>query len=275
MAIRAQISGGAGSFDSDLSVRMVNGTTNAELTLTLRVFFVRVPGGRTIRDANNTEYHTRDWSTRAWTNYIQRYEREGQRYWHGKFWLASPAAATDLHWPRTPRSATHRANVWCRFNLQIAGSRARGHKTIRLARLVVPAGRTFGAGTFRSHEELYDDFDLGEGVYVRDGVTYRQRTFIHEIGHALGLPHVGTSTMAAEPTCTAADPNADACYGVLPANRENVMGFGMTLTTREARPWLDRVEAHTGVPKASWTTQMARVYPQALAAARVPAGAHP
>jgi len=236
----------AATFDSELRISMMNTTTNAELTLVLKVCLQQVAPG-TVSDADNTVWNTAAWDQRVWREWTERYRRESERFWSGKYWLATPAENTDLHFPRPPAAATHRCNVWCRFRLSLVDRPALAHRTIQVANVVMPRGRRPTAATFRSHETLYDQYDLGYGVYTRgDGHgrtrEYYQRTFVHEVGHALGLPHI--AEMTGNAACTAADRNADSCYGTLHDERRDVMGFGEHRSLNDGRPWQNRIGRH-------------------------------
>jgi len=245
-------------FDSELDDSMANDKTNAELTIFLRVYLEKVPGGGTIKDANNsTDFDVQEWSTTEWAAFKKKYQQQGQAFWHGKFWLQTPDDFSELD------TKTHRPNIWCKFSLKVQDTPAGSyHKKIRVCRLKVPAGKTYGAGTFRSHDSLYDNFDLGVASYVRGGKTYYQRTFIHEIGHAIGIPHIGV--MTGEPTCPASDTNSDACYGVRTDDRKNIMGFGMALSENCAMPWKKRIAEHTSTSESKWKVHMKRFYPRKL-----------
>ena len=123
------------------------------------------------------------------------------------------------------------------------------------------------ASTFRSNDQLYDQYDLGVGTYVRNGRTYYQHTFIHEIGHALGLPHI--AVMTGNTACPAANTNADACYGTKDEEQRDIMGFGQRLSLHEALPWETRIMSHVFDPTlygppVSYTPAMKRVYPRAV-----------
>jgi hypothetical protein len=250
-------------FDSELDVSMVNGQTNAELTLFLRVCLTQVPGGQTIQDANNNPnltFQTHDWTPGAWSRFCQVYQRDAQQFWTGKFWLVTPNDYGDLDWP--DRSPTHRPNVWCRLRVSVVTASGRPHKTIRVVRLVPPRGQSYDAGTFRSQDDQYDNFDLGTVTYIRDRRRYRQRTIIHEVGHALDLPHIGV--MAGIGACPADNTNADDCYGVTDAHRQDVMGFGHRLSTHDALPWRRRIAQHTGTGDTAWAPFLIRHYPRRL-----------
>jgi hypothetical protein len=123
------------------------------------------------------------------------------------------------------------------------------------------------AATFRSNDSLYDQYDLAVGTYVRNGRTYHQHTFIHEIGHALGLPHIAVMTHNA--ACPAANTNADACYGTVNEEQRDIMGFGQMLSLHEALPWQTRIISHVTDPTfigppLPFTPAMKRVYPRAV-----------
>lgn len=258
--ITGSIAGGAGSFDSGLDDTMVRGDTNAELTLYLRIFLEQVPGGGTIGDHDGTQFSVRAWTQAAWDVWKRRYQQQAQAFWHGKFWLRTPDTFTELD--ATINGVRYRPNIYCRFRLSVVDTAATAHKTIRVARLVPTAG--MNSGTFRSNDSLYDDFDLGVGRYVRGGRVYYQRTFIHEVGHALGIPHI--AVMTNNPSCTAGSTNADACYGVTHAERRDIMGFGMNLSLNDALPWKKRIAEHTHTSETLWTAAQVRVYPRRLAA---------
>jgi len=243
-------------FDSELDDSMANDKTNAELTLYLRVYLERVASGGKIKDADDVEFEVQEWGTTEWTAFKKKYQQQGQAYWHGKFWLQTPDDFDELD------LKTHRPNIWCKFDLHIQDTPAGSyHKKIRVARLK-KGGSNPAADTFRSHDSLYSNFDLGVASYVRGGKIYYQRTFIHEIGHAIGIPHIGV--MTGEPACPASDTNSDECYGVKHSDRKNIMGFGMALSESAAKPWKQRIAEHTGTSESKWKVHMKRFYPRKL-----------
>jgi len=244
---------------------MVNSRTNAELTLVLKLHLEKVTRAAqtTIQDSNNTTFQVLDWSNAGWTRFQRNFQEMGQRFWTGKFWLVSPNGTTDLQ--VTSGLRTYQCNVWCRCRIEVQDSAAGAHHSIRVVR-VQPNGSTpMNAATFRSNDQLYDQYDLGIATYVRNHRSYSQRTFIHEIGHALGLPHI--AVMTGNAACPAANTNSDVCYGTVNEEQRDIMGFGHALSLNDARPWLGRISDHVRDPSfigppTPYTASLSRVYPR-------------
>jgi hypothetical protein len=258
------ITRGANSFDSEFRKTMANATTNAELTLVLKLHLDKVTRAAqtTIQDSDGTTFQVLDWTADGWSRFKRNFQSMGQAYWNGKFWLVSPNGTADLQVASAGR--TFQCNVWCRVRIEVQETAAGAHHTIRAVR-VRSNGGPMNAGTFRSNDSLYDQYDLGVGTYVRNGRTYTQRTFIHEIGHSLGLPHI--AVMTGNGACPAANTNADACYGTVDAEQRDIMGFGHQLSLNDARPWLGRIHDHITNPgfvgpPMPYTASMRRVYPR-------------
>ena len=264
--IVTDITRGTGSFSSEFRNTMANHTTNPELTLVLKLHLNKVTRASqaTIQDANGTTFQVLDWTTDGWARFKRNFQAMGQSFWSGKFWLVPPHNIPELQY--TLGSRTYQCNVWCRVRIEVQETAAGAHQTIQAVR-VRSNGGAMTSGTFRSHAQLYDQYDLGLGTYVRNGRTYMQRTFIHEIGHALGLPHI--AQMTANSACPAANTNADACYGTVHEEQRDIMGFGHALSLHDARPWLGRIHDHlhdpafVGPPQ-SFTASLRRVYPRAM-----------
>lgn len=264
--ITADVMRGSGSFNSEFRTSMMNSTTNSELTLVLKLHLDKVVRATqpTIQDVNGTTFNVLDWTADGWSRFKRNFQAMGQSYWSGKFWLRSPQGTRDLQISHGGR--TYQCNVWCRLKLEVQETAAGAHQTIRCVR-VRSNGGPMNSGTFRSHAQLYDQYDLGIGTYVRGGRTYTQRTFIHEIGHALGLGHIAEITGNA--SCPAANTNADACYGTTHEERQDIMGFGSRLSLHHASPWASRIHDHvrdTSLvgPPLPFETAMARAYPRAI-----------
>src|SRR5262249_29774875 len=83
-------------------------------------------------------------------------------------------------------------------------------------------------------------------------VRTAHRPFVHELGHALGMPHSGI--LFGDPVALAAarNNNANACstYGMGAPYPElsNIMGAGDDVAAVNALPWLHRVVMHLNTP---------------------------
>jgi hypothetical protein len=144
------------------------------------------------------------------------------------------------------------------------------------------------SGTFGSHEGLYDSLDTAPRINRSQDHTGANRehanylTIVHEIGHALGLDHIGV--LHNDPFCRAAilfgdtsgldknalpalyknGANSRACYGTFapPDRSDNVMGRGTKFTAVNAQPWRDRIALHTNTKAADWQVSTSKVPPQ-------------
>jgi len=250
------------TFDSELVTIMANPQTNVELTIILRVFLRRVTKSATgghIKDVDQVDFTLRDWGEVEYQDFCTRYQTQGQRFWNGKYWLQTPDTFAEFDCPIPPKTPTHRPNVYCRFKLEMVNSEARAHTTIDLVRLDRNTGTST---TFRSHSKLYDNFDLQTSKYsnITDDKgkvhTFYQQTIVHEIGHSLGLDHIGV--LVGNVACKADNTNTNPCYGLgmSQTDASNVMGYGMSLTAIDAKPWLSRIAEHTKTHESDWKVFM-------------------
>jgi hypothetical protein len=113
-------------------------------------------------------------------------------------------------------------------------------------------------------------------------------TIAHEIGHALGLPHIGVthgapncqlavladSLLPSSITSSSSFPalfqggsNSHVCYGHSgnASLGQNIMGYGMEFDSSNAQPWLDRIALHTKTKATDWKVSVkSRVPPKFL-----------
>src|SRR5262249_32196027 len=131
-----------------------------------------------------TVYSALAWDPAAWAAFTRTVQRDGQQFWDGKYWLVPP----PQYFPLVKKGYRH--NVHCRLKLELVAAPAAAHRVIQVARLassVGPYGFTSWAGTTGGQ---LTQFDLGWVHYLVGGKTYYQRTFLHELVHALGMGHI-------------------------------------------------------------------------------------
>ncbi len=185
-----------GKFDASLTLGY-NG--NLDLTLTLKVWLVQLPGTgkRRLTDVDNTEFEADSWPSEEWRTFGDIYQSGGEKFWNNRFWLTHLNDDWDgLDYPfdqsiyhvsphtfpmanfghallRTPNWSAMseyrptrgmvRPAINCRFRLQLVSHRDAFHTMVRVAYVTKHGdGRPIGPGEFRSYSKLNTHLDLRE-----------------------------------------------------------------------------------------------------------------
>ena len=266
-------------FDSSLSTDSVSGSSNATLTLDLKLLLNPRDrnSGIPLKTEDGKDFPVRDWdvTTHEFAKFRDAVKAEAEKFWNATgFCLTVPSDYRGLDWPAN-RPSLH-PNVDCRFTLSFARGQGDAHAVIdcfrpdyddaKLNDFRSNAGS--GRGQFTSFDTAMRNTLLTKACEKRDFVftgtdlnmeyqtiqakcVVQQMTLPHEVGHLLGLPHVGI--VHKNPDCLASlatKPNGSdhSCYtGPQPNDATNVMGGGMDLDTWNAMPWALRLVDHLGI----------------------------
>jgi len=247
------------TFDAYL-YRSLNNDDQLKLTIELRLKLVPAPPGPLhplLPDANGRFFSTVPWKPADWPNFVANAQSQANM-WNNKFWLIPPPnfSAFDVKFGTFPNQA-FRPNVRCELLVDFAPSK-KPHNEIKVANLNLQllAGLPLNSRTFRSHYLLYDLLDQVPWVNPTPapGEPSTQQTIAHEIGHALGLDHIGILrrtrlcefAMIFEDNLKNGDwkltggSNSWFCYGHEQgiALSGNIMGGGDAFSIENARPWV-------------------------------------
>jgi hypothetical protein len=249
-----QVAGG--KWDATLDEFKRSRTTNADLTIFIRVRYIRVnpsPGKLTEQypDSDKKPITIQPWAHGEFEQFSAHAIIGAQRFWDGVFWLRTPATYQDLNWPdETP---THRCNLHCRFKLQRVNNIQAAHYSIPVVR--VQDGQPY----FRANSLLYSQRVI-RGLPMIPGVHGKTFwTHLHEVGHLLGLGHVGHGGHHAIPT-----DRSHSAYGVTQQEMRDVMGRGRIRHLWHAQPWQKAAESFTGVHETHWEVHMRHIAPVPL-----------
>lgn len=239
-------------------------------------FGVSIPPATTVGvypDSDNSSTFIRNWTGPEWSRFINAAQAQA-RLWDGKFWLIPPDSfphfdLTSISMvakqpgdtrPNPTRQERVRPNVKCEFRFEPALNRSYAHGTVDVVNLLPPE-------TFRSNNRLYSSVDtIPDPISKRDAggtvINTTQPTVAHEIGHSLGLPHIGVTRKLAQcrlamllgqmlhedsiPALLKGHAGADVCYGTQATSGDinDIMGAGSTFSRENAKPWLDRLFLH-------------------------------
>jgi hypothetical protein len=231
-----------------------------KLSLSLRINMRQAPPRPLplILDADDKPYWTLSWTAGDWQNFMNGVTAQAEM-WNNKFWLVPPPTFTDYDQsiPSSFPNQVFRPNIRCALDVNFNAAKD-PHRTIDVANInmaMIPGGPS-NAGTFRSHALLYDALDavpwafpVGKGP----GNPAKHYVIAHEIGHAIGLGHIGTilktplcdfaiaaDTVGFHTSLTQGGRNSFYCYGLNQGMRVigNIMGAGEDFTVDDALPWI-------------------------------------
>src|SRR5262249_12842514 len=124
---------------------------------------------------------------------------------NGKLWLKTPDNFSALDWP-FHGTKTHRPNIWCRFHAWEVARESDAHLKVRVVRL---RDRTANTLRFSSDKHHWDSGDIviaqnltvdltatGAAWFDAHGNPVQHDHLPHEVGHALGLQHIGFALCA-------------------------------------------------------------------------------
>ena len=268
------------TFDSELSTSAVNGSSNATLTISLRLFLAKINTNSGVHptSAPGKPVELRDWDdpNGEFTRFRDGVKEHAERFWDNKFWLLPPPEYRGLDSPAA--SPCFHPNIACRFQIVLASGPLDAHAVIQCFCPKTEGDFRSNAGDRKGQWTCYDlenrqndglldlpcKKDVGDplapGGMVQVDSTCRawsrQEPVCHEVGHLLGLEHVGVYMKTAA-CVSGGNTDARSCYdGPTQNDTENIMGVGMKLAPWNVRPWSSRLVSHIGISLTGWRVSM-------------------
>lgn len=247
---------------------------NHNLRIRLGLCVQKVPGKpSTFKDFGGNSFKIREWKYLEWMNFWDTIFDQCEM-WNNQFWLIPPRDYSKLD--VKVGDMKFRPNVKCELFVQLWSVPGNAHKNIKIAKL--DESVSGDSTVFRSDAVTYDSLDGVAHTFQIPGPTGLKNNIVHytiphEIGHALGQPHIGvmrkTSACLAAMRGNAKDPhsnggsNSNRCYGYgeLPSISENIMGFGTKFDEVNAQPWVDRIAEHTKTKAGDWRVKLSEMPP--------------
>lgn len=289
-------------YNSALSLDGASYTTNARLTIYLRVFMIpnplqyaittKIPDAADPSKPKDTKFifvpdpnskttvrpvEVRDWSTGEFEFFRVLVKATAEQFWDNtKLCLIPPPSYRGLYYPQV--NPTHQLNVDCRFEIVWAKGPADAHivfygtclgSSFPVNNLTIGSFAGGGIGSLDTGDFIPSVTMSNEiGIAGPNSPVGHSNTIWHEFGHAIGLPHIGITSSHKPCLKGMANPfdgNFPACYlGPNPDESLNVMGAGDKVGVRNSLPWLLRAPFHTETFLADWRVSLPTRPPRKL-----------
>jgi hypothetical protein len=290
-------------FNSALRIDGMSRSVNAQLNIYLRLYLVRKDARHwpEIRKTPASPDLVQDWNDAEFKAFQDDVKSQADRFWDKRFCLVNVDGNNSLDVEVAGDRV--RPNVDCRFEVVWANSPASAHQIINCFKL--QPGKSIisftrgtddgsGVGQFNNTDTQVGMYQIPEykepcrkpygDPLAPGGIEWRdeecpagaiQLGAVHEVGHLLGLPHVGTARRGHQ--CIQAmlkdpkeGPNARPCYTEPTlADAKNIMGQGSEIAPWNAMPWVTRLFQHTGIGPQAWKVMNRTVAPAFLWPARL------